>query len=233
MTIETESFLAGSSARQVYYEDGDILIRRFEEGDETSVKALFREGMQSNIPATLTKFVTSPFFGVTTIGSALVVNRLVLRVADHAFSPSPNNNNVTKKSSNWWFALAASAASVIWSYVFLSQNVRAGYGHFIQSAIDDDLSEISSVYFTGNGNFVVAIDKHSQRIVGCIGGHDRSSNKNEEYKSLHGPPPTSDMYEIRRMAVATTHRRRSVAQRLVSNLENSLLENHNSSSSLL
>ena len=94
--------------------------------------------------------------------------------------------------------------------------------------------------FTNNcGNFLVAIDKATGEIIGCVGGHDRTvdylqdnNNKNKNNnvdQTSMAMTPAVVVVEVRRMGVNPSFHRRSVAKKLMSTLEQSLVQHASSS----
>mmetsp|Transcript_21866 Transcript_21866/g.60794 ORF Transcript_21866/g.60794 Transcript_21866/m.60794 type:complete len:406 (+) Transcript_21866:1-1218(+) len=231
-----------------YYQDDTILIRRFQEGDQEPVQQVFRNAIESNIPWAIYKFSTSPAFGLGALalaGLAQGLIRLTARVAVVSLlgSSSSSNSNTNNSASNnntttrtvdalAWTGSVAAAAGL---YHYFREKITTGYQGFIETEIKNDLSNIPAVYLKPRGTFLVAIDPQSQEIVGCIAGQDkndapkddqRDTDDKESYYSSSRNPAFANhwQFEIRRLAVRDTHRRRKLAQRLLAILEERLLD---------
>jgi GNAT superfamily N-acetyltransferase len=215
----------------VYYEDDNILIRRYQHHDEAPVKTIFREGMASLIPKFFKEFALPPFFVLSTFGVVWAANFwIVPRLANTAISKKSGSKN-----TDYAIFVAVSAVSIVFSCLSLHHYVATWFNRYIQESIDGDLSKIPSIYFSGVGDFLVAIDKQSEQVIGCIGGQDHDDQRSlpigESDKGATDATKQQAKYEIRRMSVSLLHQRRSIAKRLVSTMEELLIRRHKLSGS--
>ena len=176
---------------RIYYQDSNLLIRRYESCDEPWVHQVFEKGMFTLAPRTLQLVAASPMQWLATLVSTvlvhhglsrLVTNGLILASSTRSNEKGaagvgaldvPSTANATTVSCWWWLPVMASMTSVACSYLFMHKRTQWLYQEFIQSAIHDDLSNIPSVYLEGNGNFLVAVDRATGHIVGCVGAQDK------------------------------------------------------------
>jgi GNAT superfamily N-acetyltransferase len=198
---------------------GEILIRPFQEGDLEQVHDLFRRGLASLVPVMTRKIAFQPAFGAVIVLFAVVVNRVVAKatavlLARISQSSTPSTaTNLASQSGGILTMLPwiASMGAVVLPLWFTNHGIHQAFGKYIQRSIDTDLSDIPGVYQKNGGAFLVAIDSSSNKIVGMVGGE----NKSEEH--------ADGVYELRRMSVDVKLQRKGIGRRLVESLEKELL----------
>jgi ribosomal protein S18 acetylase RimI-like enzyme len=166
----------------------DVTIRKFQEADAPRVKELFRLGMYSLAPA---------FFKLTLVYSPIsqaVAGVSVGILGGLAFA---------KRFQDMW-----AVALLVVSYVgYLRYSVSRSFKSYIDSETEKNLSSVSDTYLKAGGTFLVAVDKHSGRVVGMVGG-EKTTKKDGE-----------STIELKRMSVDTTVHSRGLGTKIVGELQ--------------
>ena len=183
----------------VYYQDSNILIRRFDEAtDKVMVHRVFEKSMKSLAPIALEQFITSrSALCIGTLASAVLIHLLVGRFLFPAVTTFLFDYMGTKiflrrdppagtAVAYWGLASIVSIAWVAYCYHSIKQSTSLFFSSYIDDSIKSDLSNIPSVYFSGNGNFLVAVDRASGRIVGCVGAQHHHQNRNMKEQEKGG-----------------------------------------------
>jgi GNAT superfamily N-acetyltransferase len=195
---------------------GEIIIRPYQGGDLEQVHHLFRRGMESLVPEMTRKIARVWCFHRAAF--AVVVNRVAVKATSaiaarvsRASTPSTTTNVAWQGSILATLPWIASIGAVMLPLWFTNHVILQAFGKYIQRSIDTDLSDIPGVYQKSGGAFLVAVDTSSDKIVGIVGGE----NKSEDH--------ADGVYELRRMSVDSKLHRRGIGRRLVESLEKELL----------
>ena len=191
-----------------------LILRDYQEGkDLKRVQAIFADGMISLAPV---------------LANILTRDRIMIPTLMHPFVLAGLSSSVITVLGKWWMGQSSkdtAAKGLVGMYVGSVAVITAGYHlmhhvvarslfqEYIHKSLNDDLANISSVYQSNGGLFLVAATQDTDRVVGMVGAEWKEPSTTNE-----GNP----VYELRRMSVDASVRGVGIGRKLVEDLEQKL-----------
>ena len=195
----------------------ELILRDYqEEKDLKRVQAIFADGMITLAPV-LANILTrdrlmSPTWGHPFILAGLS-STVVMSLLGNWMVPS--SKFMTTRAPQAVITYVGSVALLLSAGYHTVHHVvtRGRFQEYIDRSLTNDLANISSVYQSNGGLFLVAVtkDKGVDRVVGMVGAEFKETTTSD-----------GNVYELRRMSVDVTVRGRGIGQRLVEELEQRL-----------